>query len=36
LVNSLLAYINVMALARDWLRARTYELKLEAVVVGCK
>lgn len=26
---------KVMALARDWLRARIYEGKLEAVVAGC-
>ena len=26
---------KVMALARDWLRARDYELKLEAAVAGC-
>ncbi|KQW97149.1 hypothetical protein ASC94_10180 [Massilia sp. Root418] len=26
---------KIMALARDWVRAREYELKLEAVVAGC-
>lgn len=26
---------NIMALARDWLRARKYEGELEAVVAGC-
>lgn len=27
---------KVMALARDWARARVYELQLEAVVAGCR
>lgn len=26
---------KVMALARDWLRAREYEVKLEAALAGC-
>ena len=26
----------VLALARDWLRGRTYEAQLEAVVAGCR
>lgn len=26
---------KVLALARDWVRARAYELQLEAVVAGC-
>lgn len=26
---------KILALARDWVRAREYELKLQAVVAGC-
>lgn len=26
---------KIMALARDWVRGRQYELQLEAVVIGC-
>lgn len=27
---------KIMALARDWVRARAYELQLEAMVAGCR